>query len=79
MKNGNTYYGVQLPLGPDLGGPLFFSHYSFLGINPHDLTDAYANYFTQNTNHSLINYNYCVANPNNFYGYSSNELGTYSK
>jgi len=75
IKNGNTYYGVQLPLGPNLGGPLFFSHYSFLGINPHDLTDAYANYFTQNTNHSLINYNYCVANPNNFYGYSSTDWG----
>ncbi len=75
IKNGNTYYGVQLPLGPDRGGPLFFSHYSFLGINPHDLTDAYANYLTQNTNHSLINYNYCVANPNNYYGYSSTDWG----
>ncbi|KAA9038200.1 beta-glucosidase [Ginsengibacter hankyongi] len=75
IKNGNTYYGVQLPLGPNLGGPLFFSHYSFLGINPHDLTDAYADYFTQNTNHSLINYNYCVANPNNFFGYSSTTWG----
>ncbi|HWH61834.1 MAG TPA: glucoamylase family protein [Ginsengibacter sp.] len=75
IKNGNTYYGVQLPLGPNLGGPLFFSHYSFLGINPHDLTDAYANYFTQNTNHSLINYNYCVADPGNFYGYSSTNWG----
>jgi hypothetical protein len=71
IRNGATYYGVQLPLGPNLGGPLFFSHYSFLGINPTDLTDAYANYFTQNTNHSLINYNYCVANPHNFYGYSN--------
>ena len=48
MKNGNTYYGYQLPLGPQLGGPLFFSHYSFLGINPNGLTDAYANY--DNTN-----------------------------
>ena len=75
MKNGNTYYGIQLPLGPNLGGPLFFSHYSFLGINPHDLTDSYANYFTQNTNHSLINYNFCVANPNGFYGYSSTNWG----
>ncbi len=71
IKNGATYYGVQLPLGPNLGGPLFFAQYSFLGINPTDLTDAYANYFTQNTNHSLINYNYCVDNPRNFYGYSN--------
>ena len=71
MKNGGTYYGIQLPLGPELGGPLFFSHYSFLGINPHGLSDAYANYFTQNTAHSVINYNYCVANPQHFNGYSS--------
>jgi hypothetical protein len=71
MKNGQTYFGIQLPLGPPSGGPLFFSQYSFLGINPHDLTDAYANYFTQNTAHSLINYNYCVANPKKFFGYSS--------
>ena len=71
MKNGNTYYGVQLPLGPDLGGPLFFAHYSFLGINPHELSDAYANYFAQNTAHSLINFNYCVANPRHFNEYSS--------
>ncbi len=75
MKNGATYYGIQLPLGPNLGGPLFFSHYSFLGINPTGLTDTYANYFTQNTAHSLINYNYCVDNPKNFYGYSDVNWG----
>ena len=75
MKNGATSYGVQLPLGPDLGGPLFFSHYSFLGINPKDLTDAYANYFTQNTAHSLINYNYCVSNPQHFNGYGPSIWG----
>jgi hypothetical protein len=75
MKNGRTFYGVQLPLGPDLGGPLFFSHYSFLGINPRDLTDSYTNYFTQNTAQSLINYNYCVANPQYFNGYDSSIWG----
>ncbi|MEO8766656.1 MAG: glucoamylase family protein [Ginsengibacter sp.] len=75
IANGGNFYGIQLPLGPDQGGPLFFSHYSFLGINPHGLTDAYANYFTQNSNHSLLNYNYCVANPQNFYGYSSANWG----
>ncbi len=71
MKNGNTYYGTQLPLGPALGGPLFFAHYSFLGINPNGLSDTYANYATQNTAHSLINYNHCVANPSGYYGYSN--------
>ncbi|MEJ7587878.1 MAG: glucoamylase family protein [Ferruginibacter sp.] len=68
--NGNEYYGYTLPLGPPMGGPLFFSHYSFLGINPKGLTDPYANYATQTKNHTLINYSYCVANPNNFFGYS---------
>ena len=34
MKNGKSFYNITLPLGPDYGGPLFFAHYSFLGINP---------------------------------------------
>jgi hypothetical protein len=71
MENGNSYYGIQLPLGPPVGGPLFFAHYSFLGIDPHDLTDAYANYWTQNTAHSQINYQYCLANPLKYNGYSN--------
>lgn len=75
IRNGNTYLGVQLPLGPDKGGPLFFAHYSFLGINPKGLTDAYANYETQNKAHTLINYNYCVANPKGFAGYSDQSWG----
>ncbi len=70
FQNGNTYYGVQLPLGYPAGGPLFFAHYSYLGLNPNGLSDTYANYWTQNVNHSLINYNYCVLNPGNYVGYS---------
>ena len=71
MKNGNVYFGITLPLGPANGGPLFFAHYSFLGINPHSLTDAYANYWTQDTAHTKINYNYCVSNPSGYNGYSN--------
>jgi hypothetical protein len=71
MANNATYYGYQLPLGPVNGGPLFFSHYSFLGINPTGLNDTYANYQTQTTNHTKINYEYCKANPNGFFGYSN--------
>jgi hypothetical protein len=71
IKNGNLFYGIQLPLGPDLGGPLFFAHYSFMGINPNNLSDAYANYWTQNVAHSKINFSYCVANPGHFNGYSN--------
>lgn len=70
MVNNKSFYGYQLPLGPDYGGPLFFSHYSFMGINPKSLTDQYANYETQTTNHTKINYEYCKANPKNWYGYS---------
>ncbi|MGG9962651.1 glucoamylase family protein [Ferruginibacter sp. SUN106] len=71
MVNGATYYGYQLPLGSANGGPLFFAHYSFLGINPNGLNDTYANYQTQVTNHTKINYEYCKANPNGFFGYSN--------
>jgi len=70
IKNLSTYYGYTLPLGPVLGGPLFFEHYSFMGINPNGLVDAYANYSTQTVNHTRINYEFCKANPNGQYGYS---------
>ena len=73
--NNNTYFGYKLPLGPHNGGPLFFAHYSFLGINPKNLTDAYANYWDQNTNHTLINYTYCKSNPKNYFGYSASCWG----
>lgn len=69
MINNATYYGYRLPLGPPQGGPLFFAHYSFLGIRPEGLSDRYADYWEQNRNHALINYNHCVANPNGYYGY----------
>ncbi len=75
FTNGSSYYGYQLPLGPAQGGPLFFSHYSFLGIDPNGLQDAYANYATQTKNHTLINYSYCRANPNNYFGYSQDCWG----
>ena len=75
MVNNSNYYGYQLPLGPLAGGPLFFEHYSFLGINPNGLADAYANYTTQTKNHTLINYTYCVSNPKGWYGYSDSCWG----
>jgi hypothetical protein len=73
--NGNIYYSYQLPLGPALGGPSFFEHYSFLGINPNGLNDAYANYATQTKNHTLINYTYCRINPKMYFGYSDSVWG----
>lgn len=69
IKNGKTFYGYVLPVGFDYGGPLFFAHYSFLGLDPRNLSDTYANYWTQNVNHSLINWAYCVANPKKYPNY----------
>lgn len=75
FKNGKTFYGYTLPLGFDYGGPLFFSHYSFLGLDPHGLKDEYADYWLQNKNHTLINYSYCIDNPKKFKGYGENCWG----
>ncbi len=70
ITNGKEFYGVTLPLGYDYGGPLFFAHYSFLGINPSELKDQYADYWVQNVNHTLINRNHCIVNPYGYIGYS---------
>jgi hypothetical protein len=75
MINNKTFYNIQLPLGSDYGGPLFFSHYSFLGLDPRNLSDQYANYWDQNVAHTQINRSYCVTNPRRFQGYSANCWG----
>jgi hypothetical protein len=75
IRNGKKYFGITLPLGGDFGGPLFFTHYSFLGLDPRNLQDDYATYWEQNVNQSLINMNYCVANPRGFIGYSADCWG----
>jgi hypothetical protein len=73
--NGKTFYNHKLPLGFDYGGPLFFSHYSFLGLNPHGLKDRYADYWEQTTAHTLINRAYCIDNPMQYKGYGENCWG----
>jgi hypothetical protein len=75
MVNGDTFYGYELPVGPDHGGPLFFAHYSHLGLDPRSRRDAYANYYEQNRNHSLINWTYCWTNPLGHTGYSEEIWG----
>lgn len=73
--NGNTWYGYKLYVGPNLGGPLFFAHYSFMGFDPRNIKDQYANYFDQNHNHTLINRSWCITNPFHYEGYSANCWG----
>ena len=77
MRNtfGNSYYGLKLPLRTDMGGPLFFSHYSFLGLDPRTLEDQYADYWKQNVTHTKINRAYCIDNPMGYPGYSESSWG----
>ncbi len=75
FTNGNTYYGIPLAVGVSNGGPLFFTHYSFLGLDPHQMHDAYTNYFTNNQNIAFINYRYCIENPAKHAGYGADAWG----
>ena len=63
MKNGEDYFGTQLPLGEPLGGPLFLSQYSFCAIDPRGLSDRYADYWQQAVAHTKINRDYCFSIP----------------
>ncbi|PHZ86685.1 beta-glucosidase [Paremcibacter congregatus] len=77
FKNGKTFYGLKLPLGnqQEMGGPLFFAHYSFLGLDPRGLSDRYANYWTQNQHQTLISHAYSMDNPKNWKGYGPDFWG----
>ena len=72
-------YGYPLILkhngAEEYGGPLFWAHYSYIGLNPGGLKDRYADYWQLNRNQTLINYTYCVENPKGFEGYSDNCWG----
>lgn len=75
FRNGKSFYDISLPLGFDYGGPLFFAHYSFLGLDPRGLKDQYADYWEQNKHHTLINRAYCIDNPKKYKGYNSGSWG----
>ncbi|QPG05768.1 beta-glucosidase [Salinimonas marina] len=77
FRNYEDYYGMALPLGQRAtkGGPLFFAHYSFMGLDPRGLRDQYANYWEQNKRHTLINRAYCIDNPYGWAGYSEELWG----
>lgn len=73
--NGRSYYGIELPLGAPYGGPLFFTHYSFCGLDPHGLKDRYADYWDLNCRHVRVNRAHCIANPKGFKGYGESCWG----
>lgn len=74
-----TQYGYTLKLkhngAEKFGGPLFWSHYSYLGLDPRNLKDQYASYRDETLNHALIGYRYCVENPKGFKGYGTDCWG----
>ena len=56
-------------------GPMFWAHYSYLGLDPNDLTDQYGDYWKLNVNHAKIQYEYAVENPKGFKGYGPEVWG----
>ncbi len=70
MVNKRSFYNYEIKLSPDWGGPLFWLHYSFLGINPHGLKDQYADYWQEHVNTVKIQHAYAVVNPLNRKNYS---------
>lgn len=77
IVSGASQYGIPLVLDhAGTGtGPLFWAHYSHLGLNPTNLTDQYASYWDLNVNHTNINYEHCLDNPNNYAGYGADCWG----
>lgn len=79
IKTDVTQYGYSLTLkhngAEQYGGPLFWAHYSYLGLDPRDLEDQYADYWENNVNHTLINRAWCIENPHGYEGYGENSWG----
>ena len=74
IKSDQIYYDLELVLdhyetNDDPVGPLFWAHYSYLGLDPRGLTDQYGDYWKLNQNHALVHYRYCVENPEGYKGY----------
>ncbi|MFM1879461.1 MAG: hypothetical protein RLZZ241_2327 [Bacteroidota bacterium] len=79
IQSEQSAYGYSLGVNhvgnQSRGGPLFWAHYSFLGLNPNNLSDTYSNYELVARNHARINYEYCLENPKNFVAYGSDCWG----
>ncbi len=69
------YYDYKMPMGHGLGNPLFFAHYSFLGLDPRLMEDKYANYWDQNVAHTYINRHYCIHNASQAFKYNEKNWG----
>lgn len=78
IKSPSSYKNIPLQFvhqGTKNGGPLFWAHYSYLGLNPNGLKDAYGDYGLESKNQTLINYQWAVDNPLGYKGYGANSWG----
>ncbi|WP_425482578.1 glucoamylase family protein, partial [Fulvivirga aurantia] len=80
IETDQTYYDYDLVLNhyehdEAKVGPLFWAHYSYLGLNPKGLKDQYGEYWTLNQNHAKIHYAYCVENLKGYKGYGEKAWG----
>lgn len=79
IKSDAKFYDLPLELkhnyAEETGGPLFWAHYSYIGLDPRNLSDQYANYWDVVRNHALSDYRYCVANPKGYKGYGKDCWG----
>ena len=65
----SSFFGIRQWVGRPMGGPLSFTHYSFLGFDPQHKRDRFCDYFENNRNISLIHRAYAIANPKGHQGY----------
>jgi len=74
IVTGKTQYGIPLVFKYNTvsgnAGPLFWAQYSYMGLDPSQLSDKYANYWELTQNQAKIIYSYCVDNPKKWNGYS---------
>lgn len=79
IKSNAVAYGYPLILkhngAETTGGPLFWAHYSWIGLDPRGLSDEYADYWKVVQNHALSDYQYCVTNPKQYKGYGKDCWG----
>jgi hypothetical protein len=74
IATGKTQYGIPLVFKYNTvngnAGPLFWAQYSYLGLDPSQLSDKYANYWELTQNQAKIINKYCIDNPKKWNGYS---------
>lgn len=67
--------GYVFRLPPAAGGPLFFAHYSFIGLDPRLMQDDFDNYWRHNVTHTLMNRAYALYAAPRSHGYGEGVWG----